>query len=410
MRKEDTEQLAHVVTNRMQTVLPARWELATPPTGPAEPAASLTREPAGDETCQRYALFRMRRSFLAAVGAAAGTAAAGLAGAQARDYGPHAPPVRYPDPDIVSLDKRFDKYKLGNTPIQRLYHSDTMLWAEGPAWSGVGRYLLWSDIPNNVQMRWLEEDGHVSTFRNPAGNSNGNTFDFEGRQIACEHGNRRVLRYEHNGTTTVLAHEWQGKPLNAPNDAVVHPDDGAVWFTDPGYGSLMDYEGNKGPLHHKEAIYRIDVKTGKMDKVADDIFKPNGLCFSPDYKKLYVADTGASHYGDAPRNIKVWDVVSGTKLANGRQFASMELKGKAGFADGIRADVDGNVWASAGWVGDGYDGVQVFAPDGTRIGQILLPEICSNVCFGGTKRNRLFMTGSTSLYAVYVETKGAHVT
>ncbi len=346
-----------------------------------------------------------RRSFLATV-----TAAAAASTAFGRDYGPNAPPVRYPDPDLVVLDKRFAKYKLGNTPIQRLYHSKKMLWAEGPAWNGVGRYLLWSDIPNNVQMRWLEEDGHVSTFRHPSGNSNGNTFDYQGRQIACEHGNRRVVRYEHSGGITVLADAWDGKPLNAPNDAVVHPDDGAIWFTDPGYGSLMNYEGKKGPLHIKEAVYRIDAKTGKMEKVTDDIFKPNGLCFSPDYKKLYVADTGASHYKEAPRNIKVWDVVDGKKLRRGREFTSMELDGKAGFADGIRADVDGNVWASAGWVGDGYDGVHIFAPDGDRIGQILLPEICSNVCFGGTKRNRLFMTGSTSLYAVYVETRGAHIT
>ena len=367
-----------------------------------------------------------RRSFLAA---AAATAAMAAKAAFGRDYGPNAAPVRYPDPDIVSHDKRFDKVKLGNTPIQRLYHSKEMLWAEGPAWNAVGRYLLWSDIPNNVQLRWLEEDGHVSVFRNPSGNSNGNTFDFQGRQIACEHGNRRVVRYEHNGKFTVLADSWQGKQLNAPNDAVVHPDDGAIWFTDPGYGSLMNYEGNRAKTgsvqpFQKEAIYRIDARTGKMQMVADEIYKPNGLCFSPDYKKLYVADTGASHYDDAPRNIRVWDVVdNGKKLARGREFTSMTLvfpsvdadgkkinKTDAGFADGIRADVEGNIWASAGWVGDGYDGVHIFAPDGDRIGQILLPEICSNVCFGGSKRNRLFMTGSQSLYAVYVETRGAHIT
>jgi len=344
-----------------------------------------------------------RRGFLTA-------AAAGVAGvALGRDYGKNAAPVRYPDPDILVLDERFAKYKLGNTPIQRLYHSKQMLWAEGPAWNGVGRYLLWSDIPNNVQLRWLEEDGHVSTFRHPAGNSNGNTFDYQGRQISCEHGNRRVVRYEPDGKITVLADQWQGKPLNAPNDAVVHPNTGDVWFTDPGYGSLMNYEGHKGELHLKEAVYRIDA-TGKLHLVTDEIYKPNGLCFSPDYKKLYVADTGASHYADAAREIKVWNVADETRLADGRQFVSMELEGRAGLADGIRADEDGNVWASAGWVGEGYDGVHVFSPDGTRIGQILLPEICSNVCFGGTKRNRLFMTASQSLYSVYVETRGAHIT
>ena len=331
----------------------------------------------------------------------------------ARNFGPGSEPVRYPDPDIVALDKRF-KAKLGNTPILRLYRGT--LWAEGPAWNGVGRYLLWSDIPNNEQLRWLEEDGHVARrFRFPSGNSNGNTFDFQGRQIACEHGNRRVVRYEYNGSITVLADSFEGKQFNAPNDAVVHPDDGAIWFTDPGYGSLMNYEGNRADTgsvqpFQKEAIYRIDASNGNIEKVTDEIFKPNGLCFSPDYKKLYVADTGASHYPDAPKNIKVWDVVNGKRLSNGREFTSMEYEGKAGFADGIRADVDGNIWASAGWVGDGYDGVHIFAPNGERIGLIKLPEICSNVCFGGSKRNRLFMTGSQSLYAVYVETQGAHIT
>jgi len=362
-----------------------------------------------------------RRSFLAATAGAIGLAASKAMG---RDYGPQAEPVRYPDPDIVTLDPRFKKYALGNTPIQRIYHSKEMLWAEGPAWNGVGRYLLWSDIPNNVQLRWLEEDGHVSTLRNPAGNSNGNTFDYQGRQISFEHGNRRVVRYEYDGTVTVLADKFDGKPFNAPNDGAVHPN-GDIWFTDPGYGSLMNYEGNKAANdskqpYQKEAVYRIDGKTLKVEKVTDEIFKPNGLCFSPDYKKLYVADTGASHYDDAPKNIKVWDIVEEKKLAKGKEFASMtvhvkDLAGrssdKAGFADGIRCDVYGNVWASAGWVGAGYDGVHVFEPkEGVRIGQILLPEICSNVCFGGTKRNRLFMTASTSVYAVYVETKGAHIT
>jgi len=239
----------------------------------------------------------------------------------------------------------------------------------------------------------------------PSGNSNGNTFDHTGRQISCEHGNRRVVRYEYNGKLTVLAEKFDNKLFNAPNDAVVHPN-GDIWFTDPGYGSMMNYEGNKGPLLLKESVYRIDGETGAISKVTDELDKPNGLCFSPDYKRLYVADTGRG------KNIKVWDIVDEKKLANGKEFISMKLDGfdRPGNADGIRADVDGNIWASAGWIGAGYDGVHIFHPDGTRIGQIKLPEICSNVCFGGAKRNRLFMTASQSVYAVYVETQGAHIT
>lgn len=309
-------------------------------------------------------------------------------------------PVRYPENGVISLDPRFDSYKIGNTPILCLHTG--MLWAEGPVWNGVGNYLIWSDIPNNIQHRWLHEDGHVSIFRNPSGNSNGNTFDLEGRQISCEHLNRRVVRYEHDGSITVLADSYNDRPLNSPNDVVVHPD-GGIWFTDPPYGSWSDYEGTKGDILLKEAVYRIDPISARIVVVTDEVDHPNGLCFSPDFRKLYVVDTGAA------LDIKVWDVIGGTTLANPQQFADSTMGDVVIGLDGVRADVDGNIWAAVGWTGAGYDGVHIFAPDGERIGQILLPETCANLCFGGPKRNRLFMAASQSLYAVYVNTQGAGI-
>ena len=312
--------------------------------------------------------------------------------------------MRYPDPDIIALDSRFDRLKIGNTVIRRI--ATGMLWTEGPAWNGAGRYLIWSDIPNDTQKRWLLEDGHVSDFRTPSQNSNGNTFDYQGRQLSCEHATRRVVRYEHDGSVTVLANSYQSKPLNAPNDIVVHPN-GDIFFTDPGYGTMGDYEGNKGTLEIKEAVYRIDGKNGTLHLLLDDLHKPNGLCFSADYRKIYVVDTGDG------QNIRVYDLSDNAlHAANGKEFAVIggNVNGQIlhGNSDGIRCDTEGNIWASASG-GTGLDGVQIFAPDGTRIGQIRLPEACSNVCFGGVKRNRLFMTASQSVYSVFVEARGAHI-
>lgn len=349
-----------------------------------------------------------RRQFIKT--AAASAAALAVAPLGARDWS-GGNPVRYPDSDVVALDPRFGRYRIGNAAIERLHTG--CRWAEGPAWSAVGRYLLWSDIPNDIQLRWIEDDGRTSVFRRPAGNSNGNTFDNEGRQIACEHGNRRVVRYEGTGGITVLADKFDGKPLNAPNDAVAHPD-GGIWFTDPGYGSMGNYEGNKGELLLKEATYRIDPKTRAIAKVEDVARKPNGLCFSPDCSKLYIADSGGPPSGEKANVIWVCDVQDGSKLGPARIFARMNMATSAGersgVADGIRADTDGNIWAACGWAGEGYDGVHIFAPDGTRIGQIKLPEIASNLCFGGAKRNRLFITASQSLYSVFVNAQGAGIT
>jgi gluconolactonase len=345
-----------------------------------------------------------RRAFLAA---AAGVAVASVrAAAQAPAQAPISPvatprdwsgqtPMAYPDPDIVALDPRFRRYVIFNNAIKRLHVGTS--WAEGPAWNGVGKYLVWSDIPADAQMRWIEDDARVTTFRNPSGFSNGNTFDYEGRQLSCEHGGRRVVRYEANGAVTVIADKFQGKRLNSPNDVVVHPD-GGVWFTDPSYGIRGNYEGFKADSETKEAVYRADPKTGQVEKVVDQVDQPNGLCFSPDYKKLYVADTGMS------RDIKSFDV-DGRALRNGKRHVQLDIPGTGApsAADGMRCDADGNIWAGA------RPGVQIIAPNGDRIGMIRLPETCANVCFGGARRNRLFMTASQSLYAVYVDTTGGHI-
>ena len=336
-----------------------------------------------------------RRSFLATAAAALSSAAAQTQ----RDWTGRQP-IRYPDPDVVALDPRFDKYRNNNAAIEKLYTG--VRWAEGPAWNAAGHYLVFSDIPNNRQMRWIEDDNRVSVFHDNSGYSNGNTFDYEGRQLSCQHAGRRVVRYEHDGSVTTIADKWQGKPLNSPNDVVVHPD-GGIWFSDPTYGILGNYEGFQANSEVKPAVYRVDPKTRAMEMVSDQFGQPNGLAFSPDYKKIYIADSG-----DA-KSIYVFDVVDGRSLSHGKLFSDMVTSRGHGLPDGMRVDVDGNLWVGSGWVGAGYDGVHVLTPAGECIGMILLPEVCANVCFGGPKRNRLFMAASQSLYALYVGTRGAHI-
>ncbi len=333
-----------------------------------------------------------------------------------RRWDPDAPPNIYPDPDVVTVDPRFGALLVGNTPLQRLWTG--ALWAEGPAWSGQGRYLVWSDVAGDAQYRWLQDDGRVTPFRVPSRHSNGNTFDYQGRQLSCEHFTRRVVRWEHDGSLTVLADSYDGKRLNSPNDLVPHPD-GSVWFTDPPYGNSL-YEGqpDEGGLLRPRlgapdgggqrqvlptAVYRID-PGGRIDRVADELDCPNGLCFSPDYRRLYVADTSP-----AALDLKVFDVVDDTRLANGRVFSDLLVDGIKCGPDGLRADVHGNLWcaSNAGREGPGHHGVLVFTPEGQLLGRIRLPEACANVCFGGPRRNRLFMTASQSLYALYVNTQGA---
>lgn len=304
---------------------------------------------------------------------------------------------RYPDPAIHTLDPRFEKYRIFSAAVERLYTG--CRWSEGPVWFGDGRYLLWSDIPNNRILKWEEETGEVSTYRRPTDFANGHTRDRQGRLVTCEHGGRRVTRTEYDGSVTVLMDNWQGKRLNSPNDVVVKSD-GSIWFTDPPFGIHGNYEGNKAEPELPQAVYRIDGQTGQASIVADDVLGPNGLCFSPDERILYVVESRGQPY----RKILAYDVTAdGTAIRNKRVFVDA---GPGGTPDGMRCDVDGNIWAGWGMGTAELDGVMVFAPDGTPIGRIALPERCANVCFGGLKRNRLFMAASQSLYAVYVNTQG----
>jgi gluconolactonase len=306
--------------------------------------------------------------------------------------------TRYPDPAIVALDPRFEKYWLKLSCVERL--ATGYRWAEGPVYFGDGRYLLWSDIPNNRILKWEEETGQVSAFRKPSNFANGNTRDRQGRLVTCLHGGRSVIRTEYDGSITVLADSFEGKRLNSPNDVVVKSD-GSVWFTDPTFGILADYEGYKSEPEIDASVYRWDPDSKKLAIVAEGVLGPNGLCFSPDEKLLYVVESrGVPH-----RKFLSFDVVDGgKKLANKRVFIDA---GPGGTPDGMRCDVDGNLWCGWGMGSPELDGVMVFAPDGKPIGRIALPERCANLCFGGLKRNRLFMAASQSVYALYVNTQGA---
>jgi gluconolactonase len=305
------------------------------------------------------------------------------------------PCSRYPDPAVRSLDPRFDRYRLPLAAIERL--ATGFRWAEGPVWFGDARCLLFSDIPNNRVMKWDEETGAVSAFRAPSNFSNGHTRDRQGRLVSCEHDTRRVTRTEYDGTLTVLADRHDGKRLNSPNDVVVKSD-GSVWFSDPAFG-LSDYEGTRAAAELPTNLYRLDPLSGALEVAAAGLQSPNGLAFSPDESRLYVVQSRS-----APnRSIVVFDVdANGRTLSNERVFIDC---GK-GIPDGIRCDEDGNLWC--GWgMGDGLDGVMVYAPDGQAIGHIELPERCANLCFGGRHRNRLFMAASRSIYSLYVNTRGA---
>lgn len=312
-------------------------------------------------------------------------------------HGHFVPSARYPDPAVQVLDASFAKYRIGLAAVERL--GSGYRWAEGPVWFGDLRSLIWSDIPNNRMLRWDEASGQISTFRSPSNYANGNTRDRQGRLVTCEHMGRRVTRTEYDGSISVLAERFDGKRLNSPNDVIVKSD-GTIWFSDPSYGIGGNYEGRQAAAELPQYVYRLDPASGSLTVVAEDCAGPNGLCFSPDESILYVVDSRA-----APnRLIRAYDVTAkGTQLSNSRVLIDCG----AGTSDGIRCDMDGNLWCGWGMGDDVLDGVMIFNPAGRAIGRIALPERCANLCFGGEMRNRLFMAASHSLYALYVNTRGA---
>lgn len=307
----------------------------------------------------------------------------------------YEPNARYPDEAVRVLSDEFNRYRLPLASVERLYTG--CRWSEGPVWFGDARCVLWSDIPNDRILRWDEETGAVSLFRKPSNNANGNTRDRQGRLITCEHRGRRVVRTEYDGALTVLMDGFEGKRLNSPNDVVVAAD-GAVWFTDPTFGILGWYEGEKAEPELRPAVWRVDPATGQARMMADEIDGPNGLAFSPDEKTLYVVASRAM----PSRKIVAFDVGTDGRLSNQRVFIDAE----GGSPDGFRVDVAGNLWCGWGMGTAELDGVRVFNPGGDPIGHVALPERCANLCFGGRWRNRLFMAASHGLYALYVNTQG----
>jgi gluconolactonase len=303
--------------------------------------------------------------------------------------------------EYLIVDPAFTHLVSLNARVQKLWTGAA--WAEGPVYFRDGDFLLFSDIPNNRILRFVPDlsglGGTVSVYRQPANNTNGHTRDREGRLVSCEHGARRVTRTELDGRITVLADRFGGKRLNSPNDVVVKSD-GTIWFTDPPYGILSDLEGWRGELEYSAChVFRLDPETGRLDVASDDFVKPNGLAFSPDEKRLYIVDTGASHDPDGPRHIRVFEVGDDGRLGGGAVLCTCDV----GLYDGLRVDTEGRIWTSAG------DGVHCYAPDGRLLGKILVPEVVANVCFGGLKRNRLYICGTTSLYAVHTHVNGAQL-